>query len=120
MMKNLKSIIKFIAGCLITIALFGQKIQAQMLPERVKVEAEQKTIDEIEIDSTLINSENVAICNDNEQDIKILMGEKFPPIDTFLIKRNSIWYSKKYKECCPTRTRIDVNLRVTSFCYFVA
>jgi hypothetical protein len=98
MMKKHKRIFAHFGVCLIIIACFAQNAQAQMLPERVQVEAEKTTIDKIEIDDTLINRNNVAICNDNEQDIKILIGENLPPADTFLVKGNSIWYSRTYSQ----------------------
>jgi hypothetical protein len=109
MMKKLKKIVTLFAVCLIIIASFAQNALAQMRPERVKVAADDTTIDKILIDSTLINRNNVAICNDTGQDIKILIGENFP-LDTFLIKDYSIWYSKSY-----TKDQIFISIRTGDY-----
>jgi hypothetical protein len=95
--KLKRSIVRLIL-ILVATAFFPGHAPGQMLPERVQAEAEQATIDEITIDDTLLNRNNVAICNDSDQDITILLGEMFSPPDTFEIESNSIWYSKTYNK----------------------
>ncbi len=98
MRKKLKKIAALASLFLIATAFPAENALAQMMPERVKAEAEQSTIGEINIDTTLINRNNVAICNDSGQDIKILLGYMFSSPDTFLIEGNSVWYSKTYNK----------------------
>jgi hypothetical protein len=98
MMKKFKRISALFVVGLILSPLFTQNTLAQMMPDRVLAEAEQTTINNIEIDESLINRNNVAICNDSEQDIKIILGDMYSAPDTFLIEKNSLWYSKTYNK----------------------